>query len=289
MSEFRFGCPHCGQRITGDAGYQGSEIVCPSCQQTLTVPNPAARTTLPHPRPIAAGTADQPISTPALLSFVCLLGLGLGSLPAIVFGHLARVQLRRRPELRGRRLAGAGLALGYVLLLCSLAFLAVGIGLRPKLGRPLTVQQEAANPAGPNLVDEVRIGETASEAEHELQSRFSGSGMYLDRHVRDAWNGGFFSYVLKANPVQPMKLRCTYWGNDNDRRRFDVLVNDRVIATQQLEFNAPGRFFSVDYDLPPDLTLGKARVTVVFQAYPRSSAGGLYGCQMLKRTKTTTQ
>ena len=22
MSDFRFGCPHCGQRITGDAGYR---------------------------------------------------------------------------------------------------------------------------------------------------------------------------------------------------------------------------------------------------------------------------
>jgi hypothetical protein len=80
-----------------------------------------------------------------------------------------------------------------------------------------------------------------------------------------------------------MSLCCTYWGNDNTGRRFDVLVNDKVIATQKLEFNDPGRFFHVEYPIPENLTRGQTNVIVVFQAYPRKTAGGLYGCQMLKR------
>jgi len=224
---------------------------------------------------------------PALLSLVCALGLGAGSLPGIILGHVARAQLRRRPSLRGRRLALAGLTLSYTFLLVTGAFFLLGVVvLNPKSGRQLTAQQEAAgmtNAAASQLVDEVKIGDNFSEAAHGLTSQYSGKSVYLDRPVRDAINGGFISYVMKVDPVRPTTLRCTYWGNDNHRRRFDILINDQVIATQQLEFNDPGRFFSVDYDLPPKLTGGKTEVTVVFQAYPKNTAGGIYGCRMLRR------
>jgi len=224
---------------------------------------------------------------PALLSLVCALGLGAGSLPGIILGHVARAQLRRRPSLRGRRLALAGLTLSYTFLLLTGAFFLLGgMVLSPKTGRQLTAQQEAAgltNAAASQLVDEVKIGDNFSEAAHGLTSQYSGKSVYLDRPVRDAINGGFISYVMKVDPVRPTTLRCTYWGNDNHRRRFDILINDQVIATQQLEFNDPGRFFSVDYDLPPKLTGGKTEVTVVFQAYPKNTAGGIYGCRMLRR------
>jgi len=289
MSDFRFGCPHCGQRFTGDAVYKGSEITCPACQKTVTVPNPVARAARPRATTPTATTATEsaPLSTPALLSLICALGLGVGSLPGIVLGHVARAQFRRQPGLRGRRLALAGLALSYTFLVLTGAFFLLGgVVLSPKTGRQLTAQQEAAgltNTAASQVVDEVNIGDDASEAAHGLTSRFSGKGVYLDQPVRDAINGGFISYVLKVDPVRPMTLRCTYWGNDNHRRRFDILLNDHLIATQQLEFNDPGRFFRVDYDLPPKLTAGKTAVTVVFQAYPKNTAGGIYGCRMLWR------
>jgi hypothetical protein len=289
MSDFRFGCPHCGQRFTGDAVYKGSEITCPACQKTVTVPNPVARAALPRATALAANAsaASSEISIPALLSLVCALGLGAGSLPGIVLGHVARAQLRRHPGLRGRRLALAGLVLGYAfLLLTGTFFLLGGVGLTPKTGRQLTAQQETAsltNTAASQLVDEVKIGDDLSEAAHGLTCGFSDKGVYLDRPVRDAINGGFISYVLKVDPVRPVTLRCTYWGNDNHRRRFDILINDHVIATEQLEFNDPGRFFCVDYDLPLKLTAGKTEVTVVFQAYPKNTAGGIYGCRVLRR------
>jgi hypothetical protein len=289
MSDFKFNCPHCGQKTSGDDALQGSQIACPSCQQTLTVPAPAA--SAPITRADSPASASEPaakkISTSALLSLVCSLGLGAGSIPGIIFGHIAKARIRRDPTIHGKGLATTGLALGYSFLIFTLVFFTVGfVVLNPKQGRQITAKEEAAISAGTlaaRLVDEVKIGDSASESEHGMKARFSGKGAYMNTPVRDAINGGFISYVLKVDPAMPMTLRCKYWGNDNAARRFDILVNDKVIATQQLEFNDPGRFFSVEYDIPQTLTRGKTDVTIVFQAYHRKKAGGIYGCQMLKR------
>lgn len=290
MSEFRFACPHCGQRISGDTSYQSKEITCPACQQTLTVPSPAKRAAMPGATDVPTASV-QPgsgkLSTLALVSFVSSLGLGIGSIPGIIFGHLAKARIRKDPSLAGKNLAAAGLIVSYSFLVFALTFLVVGFAVyAPLRGHQLTAKEQAANtPAvlAKRLVDEVKLGDRTSEFEHHLTSRFSGSGVYLNKPLRDAGNGGFISYVMKVDPTAPMSLYCTYWGNDTASRRFDILVNDKVIATQTLNYNDPGRFFDVEYAIPPKLTRGQTNVTVVFQGYPFKTVGGIFGVQMLKR------
>ena len=296
MSEFRFACPHCGQRMTGDAAYKGQEITCPACQKSLTVPAPVPRAPLPHPPPPPPVTAApiawavEPagqIPPLALVAFVCSFGLGLGSIPGIVCGHLARARIRRDPVLGGKHLATAGLVISYGFLLSAIGILLAGFFLlRPAHGHQLSAKAQAANtPAvlSARRVDEVKIGDPLSESEHQLKSRFSRRTEFMNRPVREAVNGGAISYVMKVDPSEPMSLYCTYWGNDSEGRRFDILVNDKLIATQNLDFNDPGHFFDVEYEIPGKLTRGKTRVTVLFQAYPGKTAGGIYGLQMLKR------
>ncbi|HEX9045680.1 MAG TPA: DUF4190 domain-containing protein [Verrucomicrobiae bacterium] len=287
MSDFRFGCPHCGQRIEGDAAYRGRQITCPACQKTINVPAPAAKASVADLVKAAHPPAEPRLSSLALIAFVCSFGLAVGSLPGIVLGHLARRQMRRHPALRGRRLATGALVISYFSLCGSVALVAVGfLVLRPKVGHQLTQPEQAANTAAvlaARRVDEVKIGDPVSEQAHEMRTRGSGSGIFSDRAVRDAAYGGAFSYQLRVDPKRPMNLYCTYWGNDGNGRRFDVLINDTVIATQTLNFNDPGHFFDVEYAIPENLTAGQSTVTVSFQAYPQKTAGGLYGCQMLAR------
>lgn len=40
MAEFKFSCPQCAQNILCDSSYAGSNINCPSCQRSITVPRP---------------------------------------------------------------------------------------------------------------------------------------------------------------------------------------------------------------------------------------------------------
>jgi outer membrane lipoprotein-sorting protein len=70
MAEFKFSCPQCGQHIQCDAGYSGAQINCPSCQQSIVVPqappSAAAPPPAPAPRPVSSGLSTrQSTSAPA--------------------------------------------------------------------------------------------------------------------------------------------------------------------------------------------------------------------------------
>jgi hypothetical protein len=80
----------------------------------------------------------------------------------------------------------------------------------------------------------------------------------------------------------------TYWGGDKGRRVFDVLVNDRQLATEKLAAGKPGEFFEVRYPIPFDLVRGQTEalgqklehVLVTFQAQPGNTAGAVFGLRV---------
>lgn len=132
-------------------------------------------------------------------------------------------------------------------------------------------------------VDEVHIGDDASEREHNLQGEATSSGDFTDKRWRHAVNG-WFSYDLKVLPDQQVELLCTYWGSDTGNRQFDILVDGVKIAEQTLNNDRPGEFFDVIYRIPKELTRGKQKVTVRWQARPGHIAGGVFGVRVLKGT-----
>jgi hypothetical protein len=89
---------------------------------------------------------------------------------------------------------------------------------------------------------------------------------------------------MKVSGDKPLDLVCTYWGGDSGGRKFDIAVDGKVIATQTLNRNKPGKFFDVTYPLPVELIKGKQKVRVKLQAHPGKMAGGLFGCRMVKST-----
>lgn len=64
---------------------------------------------------------------------------------------------------------------------------------------------------------------------------------------------------------------------------FDILVDGVKIASQSLHNDKPEEFFDVTYAIPEELTRGKSKVTVRFQAKPHNIAGGLYGVRIIRR------
>jgi outer membrane lipoprotein-sorting protein len=67
MAEFKFSCPQCGQHIQCDTGYAGAQINCPSCQQSIVVPqaprSAAAPPAAPVPPPAPPGLATRQSTT----------------------------------------------------------------------------------------------------------------------------------------------------------------------------------------------------------------------------------
>ncbi len=130
------------------------------------------------------------------------------------------------------------------------------------------------------VVDEVLIGNDESERAHGLQGERTASGTYhgkVWRHT-DSW----FSYSLQTKGRTDLVLLCTYWGGEGGNRRFDILVEDKVIASPSLGRQAPGKFYDVEYPIPPELLQGRDKVTIKFQAKPDNTAGGIFRCALLR-------
>ena len=146
----------------------------------------------------------------------------------------------------------------------------------------IIAEQEARRARLARTVDAVEIGMRPSEQAHGLKGQNMAAGFHRGRNWRHASRGGWIGYTLKVLPDVPVTLSCTYWGSDTGARTFDVLVDGEKLATQTLDREKPDEFFEVQYPIPAELTRGKEQVTVKFQAHPNHTAGGLFGCEMLK-------
>ena len=79
--------------------------------------------------------------------------------------------------------------------------------------------------------------------------------------------------------------RETRMGQGGGRlRSFDILVDCEKVVTQTLEIH-PGELFDFEYPLPEQLTRGKQRITVKFQAQPNSIAGSVFDVRVAQLDK----
>lgn len=132
-------------------------------------------------------------------------------------------------------------------------------------------------------IDHIVLGRMQPERDHNFKGEKANKGIFRSRHWRDARGGGWFSFEMKVLPDSPVKLACLYWGSDGPGKDFDLLIDDKKIATERLNQNNPGRFFNTTYDVPAELTKGKNKVTVKFKAHAWRTAGGLFECRTTKK------
>jgi DUF1680 family protein len=132
-------------------------------------------------------------------------------------------------------------------------------------------------------LDYVAPGEAENERDHQQKGERTAAGVFGGRRWRHATDGGWFSWELKVLPDRAQQLRVTYWGSDGGNRLFDVLIDGARLATQRLQSNRPNRFYDEVYAIPAEMTKGKERVTVRFQAHAGAWAGGVFGVRVVKQ------
>ena len=130
------------------------------------------------------------------------------------------------------------------------------------------------------VVDSVSPGEQQSETDHQLKGGDMLSGDFNSRKWRHATD--WFSYELKVLPDQKMQMATTFWGSDDGRRVFDIVVDGKIVAKEKLDGHRAGEFYDVSVPLPLELTQGKEKITVKFVAHPGNIAGGVFGVRILK-------
>jgi|GEM_PF-1873244 len=63
MADFKFSCPNCGQRLSGEDSWRGAQINCPTCNTVITVPQAASTPPAPGLK-ISTQSAPPPVLAP---------------------------------------------------------------------------------------------------------------------------------------------------------------------------------------------------------------------------------
>lgn len=130
-------------------------------------------------------------------------------------------------------------------------------------------------------IDFVRPGEMQPERDHAFEGERTNPTRFKERPGRES-REGWFSYRVKVNPDLPCALVVEYWGGFPGRKTFDILVNGRAIATENISNKRDGGFIDVRYEIPGELTHGKSTATVRFQAHPGHMAGPVFGLRTVR-------
>ena len=133
-------------------------------------------------------------------------------------------------------------------------------------------------------VDRVATGEQQPEVDHNMKTLNSFSGIHMNEYWRDSRDGGFFSYELETKQLTNLSLWVLYWGNETGTRTFNILIDDHVIATENIvgKWNR-NEFVPVEYKIPNALVEGKQIITVKFQGINAGNvAGGVFFIRLLK-------
>jgi hypothetical protein len=118
---------------------------------------------------------------------------------------------------------------------------------------------------GVRVVDAVNLTAAREETAHGPNGEEMTVGETEGRKWRSA--AGWFSYTLRIYEDTPLTIACAFADAVTLREAFDILVDDRKVATLVRE---PGTANTRDFKvaLPLAETIGKSQVTVTFRAHP---------------------
>lgn len=131
-------------------------------------------------------------------------------------------------------------------------------------------------------IDFVQPGEMQPERYHNFKGENTSPGSFKYRANRES-RGGWFSYDLKINPHAINALAIDYWGGFPGSKTFDILIDNKVIATENISDKKDGQFVTMKYDIPAGISKGKSIVTVKFLAQPGNMAGPVFGVRTIRK------
>nr|WKN35386.1 glycoside hydrolase family 127 protein [Tunicatimonas sp. TK19036] len=125
-------------------------------------------------------------------------------------------------------------------------------------------------------------GEMQPERNHNFQSEKTYVVEQKGKKARQAERGGQFSFDMQVLADEPMQLVVEYWGGYTGSKTFDIVVEDSVIATQNISGIKDGYFLDIHYDLPKSLTRNKTSVHVEFLPHEGHRAGPIFGVRTIR-------
>jgi DUF1680 family protein len=131
-------------------------------------------------------------------------------------------------------------------------------------------------------IDFVQAGEMQPERNHGFKGEKTSPGSYKERANRES-RDGWFSYDLKIKPDAPIALVVDYWGGFPGAKTFDILIDNKIVATENISGKKEGSFLTIQYNIPEEISKGRSKVTVKFQAHTGNTAGPVFGVTTIRK------
>jgi hypothetical protein len=133
-----------------------------------------------------------------------------------------------------------------------------------------------------NTTDNFRIGEMQPEREHNL---IATEKSYVDdalgRKGREARAGNYFSFDMNVEPGRTKSIMLTYIGDDRGRK-FDIKIDGILLATVEWNGGKTGKFYDMEYKIPPELLNNKSKLKVSIEANYGRTAGRIFGVRTIR-------
>ncbi len=129
-------------------------------------------------------------------------------------------------------------------------------------------------------IDFVQPGEMQPERDHNFRGERTEPYRFNDRPFRES-RRGWFSFDMKTGGENSLALAVDYWGGFPGAKTFDILVDENLIATENISNKKDGQFITVQYNIPEELLNGKSKITVKFLAHPGNTAGPVFGIRTI--------
>ena len=130
----------------------------------------------------------------------------------------------------------------------------------------------------------VQPGDTQKEKEFNQKGEETSADRMSGRTSRRAKK--WFSFDLPIETAHPVILLVTYHPEERAKRAFEIFVDGQKVGEQTIDRFPPGstagRFFNVEYRIPPELLTGKKKITVRFAATGGNEVGAVYGIRLVR-------
>lgn len=153
-----------------------------------------------------------------------------------------------------------------------------------RLREQMEKRSEAMKELDAMTIDLVMAGDRESEREHGMETVNSHWGDRFERKWRDARDGGYMMYNMKVTDSKPLVLYIVFMSNDFGERKFDVLIDGKVLDTIDLARESDGiktRLFHRLVKIPPELVKGKTEAAIKLHGKRGNFAGGIWELRIL--------
>jgi len=147
----------------------------------------------------------------------------------------------------------------------------------------LKAEQEEKKKLENMTYDFLQPGDEQSEDNHDFKGLRTYIKDFKNRKAIVAGRGGWLSFDLKTIKGEPMSLVVEYWGGFTGSKTFDILVNDKKIATEDIAGKRDGKFIDVHYEIPGELTKDNGKLNFTFKPHPGSRGGPIFKARTIKK------